>query len=196
MDGVCGFTAAGAAACIGIGPTRGLTLVGCTSDGPCGALDGDRAYGTAGDIGCRIVDGDASCAGDNLYGVVTPGTPAAGAVAETRVRANVADIGVGTHHVCALGSDGGVRCWGHALFGATGFASGDDPGPTFPCVGGAARCQAIEVVPLPPTMGSVVQLSTRQTLSCARSVSGEVACWGTLGRGDEGIAPTRFQLAP
>jgi alpha-tubulin suppressor-like RCC1 family protein len=126
---------------------------------------------------------------------MTPGTPAPGAVTETLVLANVRTVGVGTHHVCALGSDGRVRCWGHALFGATGFAAADDPGPTFPCVGGAARCQAIEVVPLPATMGTVVQLSTRQTLSCARDGAGAVACWGTLGRGDEGIAPTRFRLA-
>lgn len=130
--------------------------------------------------------------------MVTPRAPTEANAPESIVRANVSAIGVGTHHACALGPDGVVRCWGHALFGATGvLVTPADVGPTSPCAGGNARCHGVLSVTLPQgVVGPVLQLATRQTLSCVVAVGGDVGCWGTLGRGDQAIAPTRFDLRP
>jgi hypothetical protein len=194
-DGICGFTSAGAATCVYVGAA--FAVFGCASNGACAALDGDRAFGTAADIACRIVDGDARCGGDNTYGVVTAGAPTEAHAPESIVRANVTAIGVGTHHACALGPDGVVRRWGHALFGATGvLVTPADVGPTSPCAGGNARCHGVISVSLPQGVGPVLRLATRQTLSCVVGEGGDVGCRGTLGRGDQGIAPTRFALRP
>lgn len=92
----------------------------------------------------------------------------------------------GTHHVCALLTDGTVTCWGNNAFGQCGTdpetSSTCDPGDgiTNPCV---LEPHAV------PELASVIQLSAGRNHTCALLATGTVSCWGlntsaALGNGE------------
>lgn len=84
-------------------------------------------------------------------------------------------VTVGGGHACALLRDGHVRCWGANRDGQSGAertAAGRDVRPT-------------EVADLP----LVVELSSGDRHTCARTESGEVWCWGSNANGQLGCGP-------
>jgi cysteine-rich repeat protein len=101
---------------------------------------------------------------------------------DVNIGGRVARLAAGTHHTCAvLETSGKVRCWGYGLHGRLGYAStdnvGDDELPT----------DAGDV----DVGGSVGQIATGGSHTCARLKNGAVRCWGYGLHGQLGYADTR-----
>ena len=80
----------------------------------------------------------------------------------------VVDVAAGGRHTCAVLDTGTVRCWGDAVYGATGYGSTDDVGDDeVPAVLGDVDVGGI-----------VVQLAARHNHTCALLDAGTVRCWG------------------
>jgi len=83
----------------------------------------------------------------------------------------IEQLAVGVAHVCALLSDGTVRCWGNNAMGELGDGTRQH------------RTSPVAVAGL----ASVVEIASGMAHTCARLADGGVHCWG--GRGDsEGLA--------
>jgi hypothetical protein len=112
--------------------------------------------GDGGDTACAVVAGDVLC-----WSFQAAGPPSveklAGADHTVRIAAN-------DQHACALGEDGGVRCWGADYFGQLGDGRVAQ-GPFPPAVVGG----------LP---GVVVEIAAGEWHTCARTAAGELWCWG------------------
>ena len=84
----------------------------------------------------------------------------------------VAQVSVNANHVCAVSSEGSVKCWGLGAFGALGYGSfvaiGDDELPL----------SVSDVAVAPSSAGQVTQVVVGLSHSCARLSKGGVACWG------------------
>ncbi|MBI2060983.1 MAG: hypothetical protein HYT87_14550 [Nitrospirae bacterium] len=87
----------------------------------------------------------------------------------------------GTLHMCALVSEGTVRCWGGGNVGQLGD-------------GGTTVAAGSPVVP--SSLTGVVALATGTTHSCAVTSDGGVKCWGNNGTGQVGDGTTTTRLTP
>ncbi len=141
-----------------------------------------------GTLGRSTNAGSASGTDTEAHPVPTPVTDLSGVV----------QLAVGTHHACALLSDGKVTCWGWNGDPGRGGQLGHDPK-------GDARCGDIGFCRTSPTevagVGAVVKIAAGAWHTCVLRTDKTVACWGWSFRGalghdpsedsaTEGIAPT------
>jgi alpha-tubulin suppressor-like RCC1 family protein len=160
------------------------------------------AVSAGGNSACAILDnGQLRCWGYNAAGMLLQGNfdNIGDNPGETTVPVNLGGqpataVSVGENHVCAIRSDGQLRCWGASNQGQLGLGQtpsvGDDPGET-----------SIGPVPLPAGRTAVAVTAGFQH-TCAILDSGELRCWGDnnygqLGQGtiaDYGDDATEFTL--
>ena len=122
------------------------------------------AIGAGYNHACAVVRGEALCWGDNVYGQLGDGTR------ENRVEpatvpglGGVVAVAGGGVHTCAIVEGGAMRCWGHNMFGGVGDGTNFDR-PT-PRIVAALR-------------DSVDAMALGQYSTCARTLAGELRCWG------------------
>ena len=151
-------------------------------------------FGT--DHGCVVTSGNkVQCWGDDRYGQLGDtsfGHGAALPTTATGYSGSASAVAAGHIHSCALGTDGGLDCWGGNGFGALG--SGASSGPEF-CSnpsppGGTGSCTdtALAVSGL---ASGVSEIQVGSTYGCARATAGGIKCWGynaygSLGDGNGG----------
>jgi len=130
------------------------------------------------DTFCGIRSGKVVCWGETRLLLSAPrGTLSEVPLADARA------VSLGHRHGCALTGSGEVHCFGAAYTGALGTEQGPRD---------ATR---------PPTkvpgLPSVAEIVCRGMVSCARTRTNEVYCWGRLGPGIEPISPpTKIQIPP
>lgn len=143
---------------------------------------------------CAILeDGTLWCWGYDGSGTLGDGSPEKNDSAFVPVQvpgiADVRDVSVGEYHVCALLPEGQIRCWGQDDWGQVGDAA-NTPITYFE--------SPTEVLP----GFAAAELALGSFHSCARGVSGEIACWGhnefgSVGSGsterDQVLLPTRVK---
>jgi alpha-tubulin suppressor-like RCC1 family protein len=98
------------------------------------------------------------------------------------VGGTVQGVALGSNHVCAHLTAGGVRCWGHGGFGQLGLTATANIGDTeLPSDSGSNG-----LVPFPSgrTVSSLVLGSAH---SCARLDNGSLQCWGLNNSGQLGV---------
>lgn len=147
------------------------------ADGVCaGSCDGtNRASCTYPEVEC----GAPSCAGGTA--TVPPHCKAGVCPAATTQPCSlgcfesgclgVQQIAADASHVCALLTDGTVRCWGDNSFGQCGF------------IGGAEVKTPTEVTGLT----GIVSIAAASGATCAVGKDGSVKCWGANGSGQLGL---------
>ncbi len=154
----CAVLASGEVACWGAGYMRGLGFE--AEDGPevtlVPGISNAVAIASSGSATCVVLeDGMIRCWGADLpEPVVVEGV------------GDAVEITAGNRHFCARTRDGGVRCWGDN--GAGQYGRG--------VRGKAASGQLVVGLP-----GPVDALAAGWTHTCA-AVSGELYCWGSIGR--------------
>ncbi len=126
--------------------------------------------------------GGVKCWGPNHRGELGNGT-----TTEYRVPVNVSGlasgvtaIGAGLRHTCAVTSEGRVKCWGANGYGQLGTGSTIDSSVPVDVSGLA---------------GGVTAMGLGHIHTCALSIGGGVACWGSNGFGQLGSG-TINRLAP
>ena len=117
---------------------------------------------------CVIVVGGVKCWGYDGWGLLGDDSKT-GSVADVyqpvdaKGLSGVTAISAGGDHTCALTSSGGVKCWGHNIYGYLGNGSlleARVPGDVVGLASGAAAVSAAE------------------SWTCALTVGGGVRCWG------------------
>jgi len=124
---------------------------------------------------------DPSTLGDHLEWIDI-GTTSAGAV-----RKAVA-VAAGFQHVCVLGDDGIVKCWGSNRSGEAGIGTTSDPRSCSPDEMGNAGLVSL---PYPATA-----IASRFEHTCALLTNGDVMCWGRNTEGQLGTGDTVNRLSP
>lgn len=168
----CVLTTSGAVQCwgkndygqIGNGPSGGLA-VNDTPQSPAIA-GGTAAISAGGYHSCALSNnGAVQCWGDNTVGALGKGntTSSSSPVPVSGLNAGVIAIAAGGYHTCALGSAGGVWCWGSNSSGQLGNGSTTD------------SYTPVAVVGLP---AGVVALAAGEMHTCALTANGGVWCWG------------------
>jgi alpha-tubulin suppressor-like RCC1 family protein len=123
---------------------------------------------------CALYQDDTlGCWGANESGEVTSKAQPAAVDTPSRVLENVLDVAVGLRHTCAATRDDGIICFGDNRFAQLGAGSTTD-------LVGQQRVQAI------PTQANQVVAGFDH--SCARTVAGDVYCWGDDSLGQLGTA--------
>lgn len=131
--------------------------------------------GLTGAVCARAVTGAAYCWGNLYTGINPTPTPIGGL-------SSVAQLAVGSRHVCALKTDGTVACWGDNAYGQLGTGS-----------------SAYSSTPVPAAITSVASITAGYWHTCATKTDGSAWCWGRnldgqVGKGAWSIgelAPTR-----
>ena len=135
---------------------------------------------------CALVaGGGAWCWGDNSVGQLgaapVRARPQPALVPGLR---EVTQIALGMAHTCARSAAGAALCWGWNVSGQIGLgrkSSDEDPNPVPTAVAG---------------MSAVVELALGHAHSCARTLDGNVWCWGANDNGQLGDGATRDRSAP
>ncbi len=114
---------------------------------------------------CAVVRGEARCWGQNLYGNLGDGTrePRLEPATVPGLDGAVVAVAGGGHHTCVILEGGAMRCWGFNMFGGVGDGTNVDR--TTPRVVAALR-------------DSVDAMALGQFSTCARTLAGELRCWG------------------
>ena len=60
----------------------------------------------------------------------------------------------------------------------------------------APRCHRVQTVPEPAVRSAAAQVDTHRTQSCARTLTGQVACFGGVNDADCASRPRLVPLAP
>ncbi len=134
----------------------------------------------ANSVSCaRTTDGELRCWGARFRGDGGPRwnepTPAVAAVPTDAV-----ELALGGAHVCARLRDGTVRCWG---LNGSGQLLGDGT-------------QTHSLIPVVVTgLSGVVEVSAKNSHTCARLGDGTVRCWGLV-LSDRGDGRTTYALLP
>jgi alpha-tubulin suppressor-like RCC1 family protein len=141
-----------------------------------------RQISAGGPICVLLLGGRVRCWGRNESGELGYGHKRAiaspAAAADVRVGGPVLQITTGVAHVCALLSEGRVRCWGRGADGALGYGNGLDIGDD------ETPDSAGDV----PVGGRVVQIAAGGFHTCALLEAGKVRCWGDSRYGQLGYA--------
>jgi len=138
---------------------------------------------------CVIVDGAVQCWGRNDLGQLGDGS---GAQQIAPVSAALPDeagaivsITAGTHHTCAVDDGQRLWCWGS-----------NDNGQLMLEPDGMGN-DLFTLVPVQLEVGEgVLEVTTGQTHTCARTEDGRVLCWGTNSTGQIGDGTTNFAFEP
>lgn len=138
-------------------------------------LGGSAVYVSAGDkYSCAVISGGAvKCWGRNLTGQLGNGTRTDSVVPVDVVGlgGGAMTVSAGIYHTCALGNDGGVKCWGSNGQGQLGNGSTMDSD------------LPVDVLNLTST---VVQVTIGSMHTCVLTSLGGVKCWGQNVRGQLG----------
>ena len=141
-----------------------------------------RQISAGGPICALLLGGRVRCWGRNESGELGYGHKRAIAspagAADVRVGGPVLQITTGIAHVCALLSEGRVRCWGRGADGALGYGNGLD-------IGDDETPDSAGDVPIG---GRVVQIAAGGSHTCALLETGKVRCWGDSQYGQLGYA--------
>ena len=92
-------------------------------------------------------------------------------------------VSMGNQFGCGLTFDGQLMCWGNNGFGQLGR-------------GGTSAWELIGQVHGPSTWGSILDVDTAVSHTCALSSAGELHCWGRNLNGAFGIGNTTDQVLP
>jgi alpha-tubulin suppressor-like RCC1 family protein len=159
---------------------------------PAGAstLVGIRSVASGADVSCAVlIDTTARCWGFNLDGQIGDGTHTERHVPTvvqngngTGPLRNVAQITVGTSHVCALIKDGTARCWGE------GGELGD--GTNLP----RSRPVIVKNLTGSGPLTTITQINAGGHQTCARLTDGTARCWGMGGALGNGHRSSRLPV--
>lgn len=159
-------------------PVR-VRLASATDNFSAGGFGGEQGHSCA-------ITGDARlwCWGSNERGQLGVGDVRDRVlpVASSGLAVGLSSVAVGSFHTCALGVDGGVRCWGDNRDGQLGRESSGGFSATPQIVSGLA--------------GGVVQLAAGSLHSCIRTNLGAVRCWGEGWSGQLGNGGTWMRTRP
>ena len=127
--------------------------------------------------------GSAVCWGDNSYGQLGDGTTARRVTptAVSGLAGDVAAISAGGYETCALTAEGGVLCWGRNTRGQIGDGTTTQRWTPTPSSGLASGVAAVAV----GAGGDHV---------CARTIGGDLLCWGANDSGKLGDGTTADRL--
>ncbi len=123
-----------------------------------------------------------ACWGQNDAGQLgtKPDTESHKKPAEVSGLKNVARVVCGESSTCAVGLDGGVRCWGANGEGELGLGK-----------------RSVDERPAQvPALGDVVQMCLATQHACALTKGGGLSCWGANAFGQLGDGTTERRLAP
>jgi alpha-tubulin suppressor-like RCC1 family protein len=114
---------------------------------------------------CAIVDGAATCWGNNGVGELGNGTTVSSSVPVhvMGLPSGLVAISAGNDHSCALGGDGAVYCWGENQYGQLGDGTTRDSHVPVAVTGLSSR---------------VIAISAGYFFTCALTVDGAISCWG------------------
>ena len=130
--------------------------------------------------GCGLTSGGGvKCTGINNYGQLGDGTfidSASTPVDVVGLGSGVAAIDVGSYHVCALTTSGGVKCWGANFYGQLGDGTTANSSSVPVDVSGLAS--------------DVESISSGDSHTCAVLTSGALKCWGNNFDGQLGNGTT------
>jgi alpha-tubulin suppressor-like RCC1 family protein len=142
-----------------------------------------EAVSNGGVYNCALVhNGGARCWGYNGYGQLGNGTTTSSStpVAVQGLPINLARIGTGFDHACALLTDGTVQCWGRNNHGQLGNGSTSDSSTPVAVTG----------------LTGVAQIAVGDAATCALTNAGSVQCWGANAVGQLGNGSTTDSSVP
>ncbi len=186
---------------IGMAVAGIVLAAGCGSKSSAPPLTGAVSAVIGPSHACAVMnDGTARCWGLDIFGQVGDGGKGDTEPTPTTVAglSGVQSIAVGPNYTCALGTDGGISCWGANLSGEIGNGCA-------PCgLPGSAAEQDVVLMPLAvgglsgPAAAVVANTAYSDELgySCAVLRTGGIECWGSDSLGLSGrpnitgIAPT------
>jgi alpha-tubulin suppressor-like RCC1 family protein len=132
---------------------------------------------TGGNHVCQVSQsGGMRCWGENRNGELGDGTVGGNQprVPTKDILTGVKAAAAGEFHTCALMQSGGVRCWGHNLYGQLGDGTTIDR----------------STPPSTDVVTGVRAISARGDTTCVVMESGSVRCWGDNGDGQVGDGTT------
>lgn len=169
----CAITNAGSLKCWGnnfmgqLGDNHSQNWVPFPTD-PIGMQSGVKMVALGENHTCALMDaGNVFCWGADNKGQLGDDSPLADKYVPTAVSAlgtDVAFIGAGREHTCAVMTNGSVRCWGNDFSGQLG--------------NGAPMTDSPVPVALPALAGGIRTVVGGYTHTCALTTAGAVLCWG------------------
>ena len=121
--------------------------------------------------------GTVLCWGENSHGQLGDGTTTAATapVPVSGLPLGAGAISAGHAHTCAVGADGGVRCWGDDDQGEIGAGTANPSGDVL---------SPVEVAGL---VGPAIEVAAGGEHTCALLADGALSCWGENAEGQLGI---------
>ena len=127
-------------------------------------------------------DGHAKCWGNGSYGKLgngathTKSTPVNVRTSPTDPNplSDIETISNGSHHTCALMTNGQIKCWGYGGDGQLGNGSTDN------------RTTPVDVLTSSGPLSDITAISAGNRHTCALTINGNVKCWGPSGWGQLG----------
>jgi alpha-tubulin suppressor-like RCC1 family protein len=179
--------AAGAARCWGIGADgrlgNGSNLATATPVAVTTLTDQVSDISAGSDHTCAVRDGAAWCWGDNDDGELGNGSTTGSTTphAVSGMAQDVTTVAAGTDFTCAVRL-GDVWCWGNGTYGRLGD--------------GASTSSTVPVQVALPSGEEVVDVTADGRAACARTVDGELWCWGRNSQGELGDGTQSDRAVP